>query len=784
MILHLEQPWILILALLVFVTVLVVSRAQIVRGVTGVLRSVALLLLAFAASSPNLETARAGLVILTDVSDSASAAPQTLSGIPASVRLEFAGQAGVAGTPRDALETSQTDIGNALQVAQAYEGTRVLLVTDGNSTTSNALERLPGVPVDVLALPSRENASVAELIAPNSLSKGATARATAVIALSRAARVRILPSLNGAPLPVQTLTLPAGRSSIAVDFVVPDPGEAALEVKIETNFEQPLLDDTKTLSLRVEGRGNVLVIGDPAMSKLLRGQGFVVREGTPASITSPLSASAVIIRGAATNYSRGQLQLLERFVADGGGLMLTGGKKSFGLGGWARTKLEALMPVASDLRTRVDVPLVAMVMIVDRSLSMMGSSGNAQKLELALEGVSNVIELANPKDLLGLITFSDTPKWVFKPIRATDNNKLQMLRAVQAVQPEGGTILAPAYLEAIQALKDRKASIKHIILLTDGQLADEDETGNARPPNFPGIAKAASDAGITTSSIAVGSDADLPRLKAIAKAGKGRYYEALQIDTLPRIFTTEALTATRSVVRLETFRPTLVRHPLARVSSRPPVLSAYIATTLQPEAEPILVGLDREPVLAVARNGLGRTAALTVDLSRNDAFTRWSELPNLLGTVTRWLELAPTPYSLSISSDGDRAIVDAVDSNRYLNNQRLELRAGGQSLNMTQTAPGRYEAQLPKNATGSLVLVKSGTVLARSTLQSKNRELETGNGLENLRRIAQASGGRVLENLNGYQASRKTSGFSLAPWLAVLAALLLVLELAFRRFRL
>jgi Ca-activated chloride channel homolog len=576
--------------------------------------------------------------------------------------------------------------------------------------------------------------------------------------------------------------LPAGRSSVGIDFVVPDPGEAALEVKIEPNFEQPKLDDSKTLSLRVEGRGNVLVIGDPAMAKILRGQGFVVREGTPASILEPLAANAIIIRGAATDYSRGQLQLLERFVNDGGGLMFTGGAKSFGLGGWARTKLEELMPVASDLRTRVDVPLVAMVMIVDRSLSMMGSSGNAQKLELALEGVSNVIELANPKDLLGLITFSDTPKWVFKPIRATDNNKLQMIRAVQEVQPEGGTILEPAYRQAIQALIERKASIKHIILLTDGQLADSENAN--QPPDFPGIAKAANDAGITTSSIAVGSDADVPRLKAIAKSGKGRYYEALQIDTLPRIFTTEALTATRSVVRLEVFKPTLVRHPLARVSSRPPTLSAYIATTLHPDAEAILVGLDREPVLAVTRKGLGRTAALTVDLSRNDAFTRWSELPNLLGTITRWLELAPTPYSLVLSQDGSSAIVDAVDSNRYLNNQRLELRVGGKSLNMTQTAPGRYESQIPKNTTGSLVLVKSGTVLARTTLQSKNRELETGNGLENLRRIAQASGGRVLENLNGYEASRKNSGFSLAPWLAVLGALLLVLELAYRRFRL
>jgi hypothetical protein len=42
----------------------------------------------------------------------------------------------------------------------------------------------------------------------------------------------------------------------------------------------------------------------------------------------------------------------------------------------------------------------------------------------------------------------------------------------------------------------------------------------------------------------------------------------------------------------------------------------------------------------------------------------------------------------------------------------------------------------------------------------------------------------MLESLTGYEASRKTSGFSLAPWLAVLGALLLVLELAYRRFRL
>ncbi len=776
-----ELPWLLWTLLAALVAALIVSRGRILRTVPTLLRTLALVALGLAVAEPQLTTARPGLVVLEDVSDSASSAPG-LEGVRAKTRLPFAGLTGASGTPASALQSIDTNIGAAFQVARAYGPARVLLVSDGNQTVGDALEALPGVPVDVLRVPTRENARVADLIAPATLSVGATARAVAVLETTRAGRVQVSASLNGNALFTRPVDLKVGRTSLPVDFTVPD-GNLSLEVRLRVNFAQPTSDDARTLSLEVTRDREVLVIGDPALSSLLRTQGFNVRSGAPADIRAGMNYSAIFIRASSTAFSRAQQDLLRRFVEDGGGVMMTGGPASFGLGAWSRSPLEAVMPVQSDLRTRVDIPLVAMVAVVDRSLSMAGTGGGPdQKLGLALEGVSNVIELAGERDFLGVVTFSDTPKWVFKPTRATDNNKLQMLRALDTVQAEGGTILEPALREAIEALKNTRASVKHIILLTDGQLADAE--GNANPPNFAQIAGDARRAGITVSSIGVGGDADFARLRQIAQAGGGRYYEALQVDTLPRIFTTEALTATRALVRNEGVTPTLNRHPLAAgLTGGVPRLSAYIATTLRSDSEVILNGLDREPILAVSRRGVGRTAALTADLNRSDAFTRWSALPNLIGTVARWLEAQELPYRFTLSPDGRRAVVDAVSSNAYQNNLRLTVTANGQQFEMLQTAPGRYEATLPENATGSVTLSRAGELLSSLRLNRDAREFEVTNGAEVLRRIAATSGGRVLTSLDGYIGATEVSKASLAGWAALLGLLLLVAELAWRRFR-
>jgi Ca-activated chloride channel homolog len=778
-----DQLWFAILAGVILLTALILSRGRILMAWIPALRTLALVSLALAVAGFGLERREPGLVILSDVSDSTGGANEDFSSLRALQQLEFAGQAGVTGTDRTALEPFETDVAAALEVARAYKPARLLLVSDGNVTRGDALESLPGVPVDVLPLLPRANARVIEVIAPGEVSPGATVRATAVIETTEAARVRVLPSLNGRALPVTTLPMQPGRSSVPIEFTLQESGEFALEVRIVPDFEQPILDDSRRLTLRSSGKQRILVIGDPGISRLLRAQGFEVRDGTPADIREPFNPPAVVIRGAATAYSPGQSKLLERYVLDGGGLMMTGGPGSFGLGGWARSPVERALPVRMDLRTRVDVPLVALVMVIDRSQSMQGyTSGGPPKLSLAIEGASNVIELAGERDQLGLVTFSDTTKWAFKPVRASDANKDRMLEAAGKIQSDGGTILGPTYREAIQALEDSNAAIKHLILLTDGQLADNEGPAKVMP-DFAGIALQAKRNGITTSSIALGGDADVARLKQIAKSGGGRFYAALDADNLPRIFTAEALTATRTLVRLEGVKPKAISHPLLASRDAPPRLSAYIASSLQDGSEPILEGLEREPVIAVARKGLGRSAAATFDLNKADSFTRWPELPALLGTITRWLEQRPAPYRLNISADGTRAVVDAVSQNKYLNNERLELRVNGQKLELPQTAPGRYEVALPKGASGNAVLVRGGEAVNKATLETRSRELEQSGGLENLRRIAQASGGKVLENLDGYVPESRVTRASFAPWLALLGAGLLVAELGVRRWR-
>jgi Ca-activated chloride channel homolog len=779
-----EHPIVLLLLLVGFVAAFWFSKARIVRLPIPRLRTLALLVLGLAVANPLLEQRRAGLVILQDASDSAAPVAINLS---AKAKLSFAGQAGSAS--RDLLEPSQTDIASALQTAAAQKPSRILLVSDGNQTRGNALEALPDVPVDVLLAPSRDNVAVANLIAPDNLAPNATVQASVVLTSTKAARVRLRAVLNGVQIVGQNLVLPSGSYSLPLEFRVPERGGISLEVSIVPDFSQPTLDDSRSLALGIQAPKEVLVIGDPALARLLTTQGFRVRSGGTDLVREPLAYSAVFVRAGAalteqagTALTRSQQELLRRYVEDGGGVMLTGGDQSFGLGGWNRSPLEASMPINSDLRTRVDVPLVAMAMVLDRSLSMVGTGGNSnsQKLGLALEGVANVVELANERDFLGLIVFSDTAQWVFKPTRANESNKIQMLRALETIEAVGGTVVAPAYAQAIEALKNQKAAVKHIILLTDGQFSDFE---SPNPPDFANIARAARASGITTSSIGVGGDADEKNLRLISQAGGGRYYSALDPDTLPRIFTTEALTSKRALVRKN--QPvTLLRHPLAGSTlSLPPRAGQYIATTLKSEAEPILLGADREPVLAVMRKGLGRTAALTVDLNRVDALTNWRDLAGLLGTLARWLEIPETPYAVSLAPDASQIVVDAVERNQYKNNLPLEVRVGGEVLPLKQTAPGRYVAALPKNATGDLALFSKGALLERRSLSTQNRELEQTGGEALLRQIAKASGGRVLQSLEGYVPASSISSLSLAPWLALLGLLLLVAELAWRRFR-
>jgi hypothetical protein len=265
------------------------------------------------------------------------------------------------------------------------------------------------------------------------------------------------------------------------------------------------------------------------------------------------------------------------------------------------------------------------------------------------------------------------------------------------------------------------------------------------------MAAAALEQGITTTTIAIG-EVGAGQLLAIARAGGGRFYPAFDAATLPQVFTSEVLTATRLFLREERLAPLVRRHPLLLgLTEAPPALEAYIATSLKPDGEVLLEGHSGEPILAVRRQGLGRSAALTTDLSGwAGAFGRWPDLPGLLGTVVRWLQTSPAQYSVVVTPTSNklRVAVDAVKDGQFINGLQLEAHYADLAQTLTQVAPGRYEALIEAPPGGGNLLIISGTeVVARTVVSPPNAEFDQTGAALLMQEIARQTGGAMLRRL-------------------------------------
>lgn len=783
------QPW----ALLALVLIPLMPRG---RG--WMARAAAVGLLALALAQPRIAGPGGQVAVLVDVSASVGAEAQLHAAefdfsplARAPVFYHFAGDTAEVAEPSSPppaeIDAAETDLARALQVAAAAGARRALVISDGAETRGEALRALPGFPVDTLSVPSRANTRLAELIAPSLATPGETVEVVAVVESDVPTTVTLRPTVAGEDREPIVREVPAGRSSIPFRFRVDAEQGFDVGAQIETAYDQPTLDDEQRIEVGVRTADPVLVLDDPSMAALLRAQDFDVVEGSPADVTSPLAYSAIVVRTGAGDFTPGQLELLRGYVERGGGLMMTGGPDAFGFGAWYRTPVEEVLPVGTDLRTEVSIPLVALVLVVDRSQSM--STGSPSKLELAKEGAIGVVELAYQDDLLGMVVFSDADaaEWVFELRPATERGKREMLDAILRISTSGGTVLEPGYRMALDALASSEAAVKHVIILTDGKLSDgQGPFASGSPVDFEAIAAEALGDSITTSTIAIGREADFGRLESIAEAGGGRYYAALDVTTLPQIFTNEALTATRSLLREEPVVPGVRGHPLLPSGLTPPAVDAYVATHLKPDAELLLAAAEGEPLLAVRRQGLGRTAALTTDLNGwAGAFGGWNELPAVLGTITRWLQSRPAEYSALVEREGDRlrVVVDAVKDGAYLDGRNLEARFDGQRASLDQIAPGRYEARLPAgDGRGTLLVVESGEVVARTQISHPSPEFTTAGGAQRLAALAQRTGGSLLSEPGRYAPSSTGGRIELWPLLAAAGMAVFLAELAWRRF--
>jgi Ca-activated chloride channel family protein len=184
-------------------------------------------------------------------------------------------------------------------------------------------------------------------------------------------------------------------------------------------------------------------------------------------------------------------------------------------------------PPADESRTALNLALV-----LDRSGSMAGS-----KLAAARQAARRLIERLHPDDRVAVVAFDDEVTTVVEPGTAADHEALD--DAIATIVPGGMTNLSGGWLRARSLLAAADGhQISRIILLTDGRA----NVGVTDPAQLRGLAaRAASDAGITTTTIGVGSGYDEELTIAMAEAGLGTSYYMERPDQATGIFEEELL---------------------------------------------------------------------------------------------------------------------------------------------------------------------------------------------------------------------------------------------------
>ncbi|HEY3247417.1 MAG TPA: VWA domain-containing protein [bacterium] len=785
-------PWMLVFLLAIPVLIALARRRRTPRGVVMV-RSMVLALLIVCLAGPQVTVQGRGLTVMFAIDHSASvpvdardaaaefarAALRSRSTGDRAGAVVFGAEAMVDEAPSvdPRLAFSAEPAGDATDLAQAIRtallampiagGRRIVLATDGNGNTGDlagalALARSQEVEISVLPLQPSVSADVLieEVQAPDEVRIGAQFPVRVVLRATARARVTLRVSENATPIDQRTLALAPGRSIVTIHRAASSEGLLQYAAAITADPDGTTANNTAAALVVVRGKPVVWYVGagDGPLRRILAAQPWrvqtVVPEALPPTVAQYRGVSALVFDDvSATRLSVGQMAAVRDFVGRlGGGLAVVGGAHSFGIGGYANTPLEEALPVSMDVRHRLAIPSMAVLLVIDTSGSMGPFGQGLAKVELAKETAQSVIDLLGERDVIGVVAFDQEARWLVLPTAARFRD--QVLERVSRLIPGGGTNMHPALALAYDYLRRSPAKIRHVIVLSDGQ---------TDPGDFEGLVTRMARDKITVSSVAVGKDADTAIMANIARWGEGRSYATQDLYTIPQIVTAEALLASRAYVVEERFVPEVNRTDVLAGLGTLPALRGYVATAPKPAGIIHLSSAHDDPILATWQYGVGRAAAFTSDAAPRWAaeWMSWSNLARFWSQLTAWV-IRDDAQGLQLTLERARSdaavIVDAfTPDGTPLDGLEVTARISGpqaQTLRLVQTAAGRYEGRVPAAVRGAYAV----TVVARTQhrifgtrtggfvvpYSAELRDLEVNR--QTLLQIIEATGGHIFED--------------------------------------
>ncbi len=824
-----EQPWLLLVALLAIPTAWMAragsggqSRAKLVVSVVA--RSFLLLLLAVALARPSIVD-RGESVTLMVVADVSRSIPRELrqDGERFLARVEeakrneddrigvvtVAERSEIRQTPDvnarivldHAGDLAATDLSHAIETAISLLPTdtanRILLVSDGNETRSNVMEAIQlatasGIPIDVLPIEYEFDREIVfeGLRAPSRARVGqavdlrafirSSEPTTGVLRLRRNDEsIDLDPSSPGDGVQVR---LEAGVNSIPIPVSMDFSGAHRFQVEFEPDdAESDMLGENNRYDAItfVAGEGRVLVVSETAVEyeptiRALRDGGIEVAVEFPSMLGRGLSYlngfDAVIL----ADVPRWALdaegdRALRAYVHDlGGGLIMMGGERSFGAGGWIDSEVSTVLPVRLDPPQERQMTRGALALVMHSCEMPQGNYWGQVTAISAIEALSS-------QDHVGIVTFDfgvgagqfNGCSWAFPMQPAGD--KQAAIAAAKAMTVGDMPDFAASLSLARDGLNGVNAGQKHVIIISDGDPA---------PPSQQMLDGFVAD-GITITTVMVGGHGtvtDARNMQGVAEYTGGTYYNVVNPNQLPKIFIKEATLVSRSLVQEGDF-PTItvpaIDGPTRGVMTVPPV-GGFVLTVAKGglAKTPLLVRTTEgdDPLLAYWNHGLGKSVAYTSDAGARWAvgWTGWSGYQPFWEQVVRWSLRPVTPSNLAIRSglgEEGRAVIevealseDGAFANMLVGEGVMIDPAGEpHRLPLQQIGPGRYRAEFNVEQEGAYLVnaifadpdgdaSDAMSVQAAVSVPYRKEFATTRDNRTLLEMIADRTGGRVFDS--------------------------------------
>lgn len=753
-----------------------------------------------------------------------------------------------------------TDLATALRLAIATSpkdaANRFLLITDGNQTTGDVLDaadaaKALSIPIDVLPIQFKYDKEVIvdKLLSPANAREGETMNVRVVLQASAPADGRLNLLLNGQAVDLNEdpdsmgmpVDLRQGQNVFQVPVTAlrsgPQKFEAVFEARTQAGVAQgdSLAQNNRGEAVTfVSGEGKVLVIGghpsDPTdnpeeYNNLVRALeqakitvDFLPPSQAPTSLTEMNAYEAIVlVNQPASEFSQKQQEELRQYVYDtGGGLVMIGGPQSFGAGGWIGSPLEEALPLKLDPPQKRQMPRGALVLTIHSCEMPEGVFYGKKVCEAAINRLSRL-------DLAGINEYGwgGGTSWVHDIQPIGDGTAIK--RAINKLQFGDMPDFTPSFQLALAGFKKVDAGQRHMIVISDGD------------PQAPpaSLLQEFVDNRITVSCVGVfpHGGADTGRMKWIADTTKGKYYfinDQSGLAKLPEIFMKEAMTVRRSLIWEKSgdgLSPSLLSgaSEALRGFTSVPNVNGYVVTAEREGLALVTAKINKnksneqgDPLLAQWQYGLGRVVAYTSDASPrwNSQWTGWEGYKQFWEQHVRWALRPQGSANLRVITEnrGDQTLVtvEALDSS----GERLSFAnfvgrlanpdGSGEDVRLTQVAPGRYQALMPTEKSGSYMLslryaapdpqmqggTLEGSVQAAITrpFADEYRVLQDNSAL--LTRIAEMTGGRVLSTdprtVNLWENKGLTMPVARTSiWLAlaVMGMSLFLVDVAVRRVR-